>query len=391
MIRLNKYFFLFLLVVSILASCKKDDTLPDPEFYVSSELIVEYSREQILADMLSGGLVPEYFSSFIFFGVRVYKIVYNTIDTDDNPVIASGALLVPVSSSRLPMLSFQHGTITKDSDAPSNFLTSGYNTSTYFSATGYILAMPDYLGYGASAAMEHPYEHGRSLATAGRDMLRAVYEFEKRGGGFKNDGKLFLTGYSEGGYATMAMFKLLEEEHAGEFSVTAVSAGAGAYDKLSFGEYVASADEELFYLNSFLWVLDNYNKVYKLNRPYSSFFNEPYASLISSEGVFATINKNPQILFQSSFLEGILDGSDTEFRSALADNNNYDWKPRAPLRLYHGTDDDYVPYFNSQAAYTAMTARGAQVELVTVNGGDHSTTLPDYLFGTFSFFLDFKF
>lgn len=387
--KLFRYLIPALLFFTFLISCKKDDLPPDADFYISHELIMEYSREEIIQDINSNDQIPPIFANFVLYGVRVYKIVYNTVDTKGNPVEASGALLVPVTSNRMKVLSFQHGTIREEWEAPSNFLTSDYNTSTFISSSGYILVMPDYLGYGASKQIEHPYEHGRSLATACRDMLRAVYEFEVINGKFKSNEELFLTGYSEGGYATMALFKLLEEEHAAEFNITAVSVGAGAYNKTAFGEYIASANEELFFINSFLWVLDTYNKVYGLNRPYSYIFNEPYASMIENEGVFAPVNKNPQELFTNEFKEGILQETDTEFLNALADNNNYDWKPKAPLRLYHGTADDYVPDFNSLTAYEAMTTRGAQVEFISLPGEDHAAAFPSYMFGTLQYFLGF--
>lgn len=384
--KIRRIFLAGFLVAISLASCKKDSVIPDTEYFISHELIVSYSKNQVIQQMSSSGQFPAEFTSFIVYGVDVYRIVYQTSDLNGNPVEASGALIVPATGSSLPLLSFQHGTIREEWEAPSNFLTSYYNTTAYIAATGFIIALPDYLGYGASKNMAHPYEHGESLATASRDMLRAVYEFKKVSGKFKDNGQLFLTGYSEGGYATMALLKLLEENHSSEFSVTAASLGAGAYNKTKFAEHIASSDEELVYINSFLWVLDTYNTIYGLNRPYNFYFKEPYATMIQTQGVFADINKNPQELFTQAFRDGILSGTDTEFLDALFLNNNYDWKPYAPLRLYHGTEDDYVPAFNSQTAYDAMTARGAQVEYFPLPGDNHSTAFGPYMLGTFFYF-----
>jgi dipeptidyl aminopeptidase/acylaminoacyl peptidase len=50
--------------------------------------------------------------------------------------------------------------------------------------------------------------------------------------------------------------------------------------------------------------------------------------------------------------------------------------------LYHGTADQHVFYFNSETAAAAMKAKGAtDVTLITVQGTDHFTTLPNYLLG----------
>ena len=60
-------------------------------------------------------------------------------------------------------------------------------------------------------------------------MLRAVKEFcDNRGIIYNN--QLFLSGYSQGGHATMALHKALQEHHSSEFQVTASAPGAGPYD-----------------------------------------------------------------------------------------------------------------------------------------------------------------
>jgi dipeptidyl aminopeptidase/acylaminoacyl peptidase len=45
-----------------------------------------------------------------------------------------------------------------------------------------------------------------------------------------------------------------------------------------------------------------------------------------------------------------------------------------------------VPYFNSSTAAEAMKKRGAEVELITVPGGDHSTSINSFFLGTLEFF-----
>ncbi len=378
---------IIVILLLVLAGCQKEDDERQPEFLVEHELLASFTRAEIINYLNDFGDLPDGLSFMVNHDVSVYKIVYNTIDTRNDPVLASGALVVPRSSHSLPLLSFQHGTLSSEQDAPSYFSLNSYLSALVYASTGYIMVLPDYLGYGSSRHIDHPYEHGRSLATASRDMLRAVREFDERSNEFNANNKLFLTGYSEGGYATMALLKLLEEEHSSEFTVTAATAGAGAYNKSEFARHILQDNSELRFLNSFLWVLDTYNSVYGLDRPYSFYFNDPHAEVIQNGGVFANTELNPRNLFQSDFRDNILNGSDTDFMEALADNDNFDWKPVTPLQLYHGTDDDYVFYFNSESAIEAMRNRGAsRVELITVEGGDHATTIIDYLAGTFWFF-----
>lgn len=362
-------------------------TLPpesQPKRLVSAQFLGEYSTTQIRERFRQ---TPQ-IGLFTQYGVKVYKIVYQTINVDNTPVQASGALLIPVVGKELPLLSLQHGTITDQKAAPSNYSSSSdtWSYGTVLASAGFAVAAPDYLGYGASAQVPHPYEHAGSLASASLDMLRAVREFSEQDT-FALSDKLFLAGYSEGGYATMALHKLMEEKHADEFSVTASAPGAGAYDKTTFAKYILESSQPQDYINSYLWVLDTYNRVYNLNRPFSQLLNEPYASQVQKEGVRAMVNKNPQQLFTSAFRQGVLNNQDTALLKALGDNDIYDWKPAAPTLLLHGTADNFVPFFNSQRAYDAMRTKGAtQVELRKIEGGNHFTSIASYTLQTFLFF-----
>ncbi|PKP38997.1 MAG: hypothetical protein CVT98_03810, partial [Bacteroidetes bacterium HGW-Bacteroidetes-15] len=331
-------------------------------------------------------------SFFIRYGVKGVKITYKTISPSGEQILASGALLVPDNSIAMPFLSFQHGTILDESSAPSNFQSEFNTISLIYASTGYIMALPDYIGYGASLNLDHPYEHRKSLATATRDMIRASYEYFKLKKLNQPNDKLFLSGYSEGGFATMATFKLLQEEHPNEFNISGVTVGAGAYNKTDFVNWIINSTSELEFINNFIWVLDAYNNIYpQLQRPYDSYFNEPWATTVANYGVFAPIETNPSLLFNNAFVEGLKNGADTDFISAIADNNCYSWLPKSPMQLYHGTDDTFVPYFNSETAYNAMIELGASnIELITIDGGDHFTSVSEYAAGTFLFFLSIQ-
>ncbi len=393
---LSKYTTLWFLLYLCSCSEAEENTLPAPIYLIEATPIGTFDGEAILARYETSDSFISLLNASTLRTVEVYEIVYNTIDTDDQPVQASGVFIFPNDRSAYPLISYQHGTITDPQDAPSYYQpgTEAYEAGTLLAATGYAVAMPDYLGYGASETMLHPYEHGSSLATASRDMLRAVREFCERNRVVLND-QLFLTGYSEGGYATMALHQLLETAHSDEFIVTASAPGAGAYHKTAFAERVVNAEEELSFINTYLWVLSTYNWVYGLNRPYSDFVVEPYdaiweqaAPVIDDDAAFP---QNPQELFQPAFLAGIQEGTDTALLNTFTDNDVHDWAPQAPIRLYHGTADDFVPYFNSQDAYEAMRANGAtQVELMPIEGGDHFTSITTFTLGVFSYFNTLK-
>lgn len=354
---------------------------------VSGSLIGQYSKAQ-LQSRYTG--VSAVFQLLIRYGVRAYRIEYNTTNTDGKAIRASGALIVPDVATPLPMLSLQHGTITSDSEAPS-YYGSGSEANQFgsvFASQGYIIAAPDYIGYGASKDVPHTYEHRAGLATASLDMLRASREFLAD----KNvnwNGRLFLAGYSEGGYATMALQKKIEEETGDEFNLVASSCGAGAYDKPAFmREIINNSTSGVASINRlYIWVLQTYDRIYGLNRPMSFYFKEPYATQIARNGINANISVSLNQTFTDAFKQGINDGTDTAFIDAVADNDIHDWKPRTPTRLYHGDADNTVFYLNSVNANDAMQKRGAtNVTLVPVRGANHGTALLTFITGTYDFF-----
>jgi pimeloyl-ACP methyl ester carboxylesterase len=139
-------------------------------------------------------------------------------------------------------------------------------------------------------------------------------------------------------------------------------------------------------MNSYLWVLETYNRVYGLNRPWSYYLKEPYATRVRQNGVQTTVNQNPQALFTDEFRKEILNNTDQGMLAALSENDIHNWQPKAPISLFHGTSDDYVPFFNSQDAYDAMRANGVtKVQLVRLEGRNHGSAVPDFIMGVVAF------
>ncbi|GAB3808988.1 alpha/beta fold hydrolase [Spirosoma humi] len=373
-------------------SCKQststESVTPVPSrTLVSSSLIGEYTTAQ-LRSRFTGVNAP--LQIFVLHGIKAYRLEYTTTNTDGKSIKASGALIIPSVSTPLPLISMQHGTITSENDAPSNFGSSSeaYSFGSVFASQGYIIAAPDYIGYGASKALPHTYEQRNGLATASLDMIRATRDFlsDQR---INWDKRLMIAGYSEGGYATMSLQKKIEEETGSEFNLVASSCGAGAYDKPAFMKQIINEESAgVGYINRlYLWVLLTYDRIYGLDRSATAYFKEPYATQVAAQGNNATINVSLNQVFSDSFKKGINDGSDKAFLAAVQDNDVHDWKPRTPTRLYHGDADEIVNFLNSQNAYDAMKKRGAtNVELIPIKGANHGTGVLAFILGTYDFF-----
>jgi pimeloyl-ACP methyl ester carboxylesterase len=390
---LHKLSFLLLWSLIILNSCTDDkpDPVPpvDENFYLKeSTSIKTLTKAQILQN---AGDLAAFVTSYVKNDVKVYKITYKTKNTDGSEITASGALVIPIVTGPASMISVQHGTIRNKTEAPSLFKddTEGALFGSIFGSMGYIIAYPDYIGYGASENLPHPYEHRASLASASLDMLRAAKEFLKGQTDIKWDEKLYVAGYSEGGFATMSLQRKIEEEASSEFNLRASSCGAGAYDKTAFMKYVINTktDGVASYNSLYLWVLLTYDRIYKLNKPASYYFTNEYAAKITASGENVSIPVSFHLSLNDSFKKALNDGDDKGFIDAIGDNDVYKFKPKTPTRLYHGDSDPLVFYFNSVNAYNAMKAQGAtNVQLITVPRGTHSSSIYTFLLGTLDFF-----
>ena len=212
-------------------------TITDPRGkIVNSSLMETWDVNQVdsLINTLGGGaanlLNPEY-------GVSIYKINYQTVDPFGGLISASGAVAVPNDTDigPIPMASYQHGTESNDANVPSQ-RNSEVIIGIVMATSGYICAMPDYLGLGEGPGI-HPYIHSKSEATAVIDMLRACRDFAPVIG-HSWDSRIFLFGYSQGGHATMAAHKEIQENYSDEFVVTASAPMAGPYDVSGVQEQV---------------------------------------------------------------------------------------------------------------------------------------------------------
>ena len=395
-----KIHYLFFSVIFFIVIGCGTSTITNPvpvnKYLVSSLLIGDYNKAslQTRANGITGGVSNPFLTQFVNallqYDIKAYKIIYKTKNTDGTDIEASGALIIPnVNGAAIPMISQQHGTIRTDAQAPSNYQqnSEAYSIASIFGSNGYIISCPDYIGYGVSKNIAHPYEHRESLAQASLDMIRASTEFINKEKINWNK-KLMITGYSQGGFATMSLQKKIEEQFPTEFNLVASSCGAGAYNKTQFmKDLINNTTHGISEYNQlYIWVTQTYNRVYGLNRLMNTYFKEPYATDIQANGNNAIVKGSFNLAFLDTFKKAVNDGTDKQFLDAVKDNDVFDWAPKTETQLYHGDADQQVFYNNSVTAEKAMKSKGGKVTLFTSPGGTHGSTLTEYAIGTFQFF-----
>lgn len=374
----------FLFVSTHIAACGSNTTA-NTTATVNEGDVVAY---EFVGSPLKSGIVSALQSvglptSTLKYDTDCYKLTYKTPDLSNALVNASGLVCLPKGKSGAsPLISIQHGTIFYKPEAPTNRNTRYFWTGAAIASSGYITLIPDYLGYGASSTTPHPYMHAKTLSSTVVNMLRAAKHFLALPAvNMATNGQLFLAGYSEGGYATLAAQRTIELELSPEFTITASEPGAGAYDMTGTVQMLVTSGN-MYYPAYAAFLVKSYDMIYNNPSQISYYFTSAQAGQmgtlfsgalngydINTDLGGATISTNS--LFNPVFLNSYSGTGEATVKSFVAENNVYNWKPGVPTILFHGENDDVVPYANATTALQTMQANGATA--VSIHNCDAGT------------------
>ena len=208
-------------------------------------LVASFTPDALLA-LLAGNQLGQTFLQLAYTpkcSISIYHLTYNTVDPKGNITPASGALMIPSGGSTgcsggLPIVLYAHGTSTDRNFDISQLNSSdeGVLLAAVFAAEGYIVVAPNYLGYDTSTLGYHPY---LIAAQQSKEMIDALAASRSAlptvGNGSSDGGKLFVTGYSEGGYVAMATQSAMQSLG---MAVTAGAPMSGPYALGAFGDAI---------------------------------------------------------------------------------------------------------------------------------------------------------
>ena len=311
------------------------------------------------------------------YSISAYDIHYESHSVSSGTVdTLSGLVIIPHSSTEaFPILTYQHGTVILDSQAPSITGISADNLEIFIislitAPSGFITVIPDYTGIG-DPDKYHPYiianPHTQALVNMIRGVKQLSIELEGNDG-FQFNDQLFLAGYSDGGYATLASQKGIQIDYSDELSVTASFPMAGPYDLSgTMVDYFLSEPEYTqpyyvpYVLTSHLWYYQGLDVDFA--EYFEPFWADTLPSLFDGTHSGSEINElmpeNPLDILLDDVLEEFENDEDHFFRQSLEENTLLDWVPESPTYFYHGMGDDIVPYQNAQIAYDTFVANGA--------------------------------
>jgi pimeloyl-ACP methyl ester carboxylesterase len=383
--------FLSMLVGAVfLTSCFVNEEVPidGNVTLISATRVGSFSTiEMRLALQLSDYDIP---ASAIQYDVDIFSVTYHTRYRGAD-ITASGVVSIPDTENPVPMISLQHGTIVKHDEAPTEQTASLENAFLFavMAAPGFIAVVPDYLGFGSSAQVLHPYYVEEYMAGSILDNLKAAKELATDVGKTCT-GDLYLAGYSEGGYATMAAHKSIEQNGLEGFNLVASFPAAGGYDVKGFQEnyFQLETYNDPYYI---AYVAMAYKTAYGWTEPLTDFFNESYVNIIpelfdgtrSGGEINSLLSDTVSVLMNA----GLMDSLDISPRyqyiaDALTQNSLTDWAPTVKMYMYHGDADTTVPYQNSVATYQQFLENGASastIEFITLPGATHGSGTEPYI------------
>ncbi len=315
--------------------------------------------------------------------VRLYRVTYSSVvpEKANRPIVATGLLAVPeTGATRLPVVSYQHGSVYLKTQVPS-FPDQSAETQlmiAQFAGQGYVVIGADYFGMGASTEPE-AFGVKASQQQAAFDMLtasEAVLAQMKI-----STGKLFISGWSLGGFVTMAFLERLETAGVKVDGAATASGPADVYSLLSgFLDFPRKNDSPS---NSLLYILSafSFETYYGIPGLARSVIADGYFDLAKKvyerqPYAFDAVPTDLRQLIRPDYFDPDYFAASAYGRIALA-TQAYRWIIRTPVHNYYGEADEVVSVGLGRLAMNYQRGIGGgndKVEAISTGPTDHRGT-----------------
>jgi hypothetical protein len=213
------------------------------------------------------------------------------------------------------------------------------------------------------------------------DALRATRTFAK-GHQRRLDPRVLVSGFSQGGPATMMVGRFLHQGQDPYFRLGGLAPIAGPFNLSSFE--AAAADDKIrmasLYLAYFVISADRYTDIY---RTPSEVFRAPYDEQVEklfdgnhqAEKIAQALPPKSEKLFTPEFLDKVRKPTGKLKQLLTALDSTCNWKPAVPVRLHHAKGDTDVAYDNALYCQRQLRSHGATQTLTDAGNVDHNQTV----------------
>lgn len=413
-----KHSLLAAMLVLAAFSCKKDDNNPagpvTPAYEVSDVRNISLSEplinifQQLVEDSHIDSIIgtidiPHLITPTQLFsairenwgeGVSTGVMKYQSKDTYGNAATLSGRIYVKNTSDKKlkGIIIANHFTVCSDVECPSNTL---LEPEAVFVPFGYAMVMADYIGYGSTVDMEHPYLNWKATATASIDAYFAMKQYLEDNG-YEVGDERYNVGYSQGGEATMSVLRMVTEDYSDQIHFNRSFAGAGphsieaTYDDIIANDFTGIPMAMPMIVNG---MNTSYDLGIDLNEVFIGEMHDNYKKVLSKKHLslyllaFFKVHEASKI-FAPSFLDKN-DPTTAKFIEAARKNELIGtWTPKAgeDICLFHSTEDDMVPFVNSALMGEALESTDCRLEEVFGGFGDHIQGLAIFILSVSGYF-----
>lgn len=317
---------------------------------------------------------------------KVHQIV-GTYESEykGQKIILSGNMYVPKSKKCKGLILACHYTYAALCESPSQ----GPTLSSLLANKGYAVVDADYVGFGITYQMVHPYLDKNATARAVADFGRLARPFlEANGYTFESD-EVIIFGYSQGGHAATAVQEFIENhpDYYKDLPLTKVYCGGGPYDPKTTYDVAKKTDvigfpavvpmflqgtiyandlpiTEADFLSDEMLKDDRYKKW--LN---SKAYTMDQVNILMKSigcGQFSTI-------LRKEAMGGEEYAPNQQLFAALAANSTATYCPKTPMYIFHSKGDDVVTFENAEALQKKFRELGADESKIEYDFGDYGS------------------
>jgi len=332
------------------------------------------------------------------FGYKSVKITYNTVGQDNKPVVASGLLVIPTISEKykaslasigknysVSMICDNHGTIFTNAEAPTNVEQTGfYPLAVSMSAyAGFAGIYPDYIGYGDSNDVVHPYMLKKASARSAVDMIKASMKYMEEHGVILNH-QLYVSGYSQGGYNALATAESIEKGALPTVTLKGVAPMAGPYLLKPFGDAILATGATMsvpafmgFLADSYAYYNDNLTldemlvaaQVPKFN----GLFNGDNNATVIHTTLGLPLGAPSNMLFNDTFISDYENNATHKLKTMFDENTVGKWDAKSKIKLIQCSNDDVIPVAMTYGVKAQLETYGSNnVEQLIINDVNNS-------------------